>query len=137
MKLFKGNTVRDDRGKVSFVNDFDFRDVKRFYVVENHEKGFVRAWHGHKQESKYVFVSKGWIILVILPMDSKKSKKYRLFADDPQILYIPPGNYNGFKTMTADTQVFFFSTSTLEQSKADDLRLDYDPTDKLFAIEQR
>lgn len=57
--LYKGGLAVDDRGAVSFVNDFNFQDVKRFYVVENHKQGFVRAWHAHKKESKYVMVVKG------------------------------------------------------------------------------
>ena len=37
-----------------FVNDFNFENVKRFYQVENHRQGFIRAWHGHKKEGKYI-----------------------------------------------------------------------------------
>ena len=41
--LFIGGQAVDDRGTVSFVNDFDFNNVKRFYQVENHRRGFIRA----------------------------------------------------------------------------------------------
>ena len=54
VELINGGIAVDDRGQLSFVNDFDFKDVKRFYMVENHEKGFIRAWHGHKKDVKYV-----------------------------------------------------------------------------------
>ena len=47
--LIKGGLSVDDRGSVSFVNDFNFSDVKRFYMIQNHVQGFVRAWHGHKK----------------------------------------------------------------------------------------
>lgn len=57
-QLLKGGLAVDDRGTVSFVNDFNFADVKRFYIVENHKQGFVRAWHAHRNESKYVMVVK-------------------------------------------------------------------------------
>ena len=29
--LMKGGLAVDDRGEVGFVNDFDFKEVKRFY----------------------------------------------------------------------------------------------------------
>lgn len=122
MDIYHGDIAVDDRGKVTFCNDFDFKDVKRFYMVENHEKGFVRAWHGHKKEGKYVFVPRGWIILATVSMEDEELERYVLSADKPRVLYIPPGFYNGFKTMTEDTQVIFFSTSTLEDSKGDDVR---------------
>lgn len=124
----------DDRGKVSFVNDFDFKDVKRFYVVENHTKGFIRAWHGHKKEAKYVYVTRGAIIIGVVNMkDSYGVQRHVLSADKPQILYIPARNYNGFKTLTDDTQVMFFSTSTLEETKGDDYRKPVD-TFNLFEV---
>jgi len=50
-KNFKGAVFSDDRGFLRFVNDFDFSDVKRFYQVENHKKGFIRAWHDRDWET--------------------------------------------------------------------------------------
>jgi dTDP-4-dehydrorhamnose 3,5-epimerase len=44
-KIINGGIAPDDRGSVRFVNDFDFAKVKRFYQVENHRAGFIRAWH--------------------------------------------------------------------------------------------
>ena len=53
----QGGLFSDDRGHLRFVNDFNFEGVKRFYQVENHSKNFIRAWHGHEKEGKYVYVS--------------------------------------------------------------------------------
>ena len=58
-KIISGGLAVDDRGVVSFINDFNFSNVKRFYQVENHRQGFIRAWHGHKKEGKYVYVCQG------------------------------------------------------------------------------
>ena len=122
--IYQGGKAIDDRGSLTFVNDFDFKGVKRFYVVENHQKGFVRAWHGHKKEGKYVFVPRGAALVGVVSMDDEDIQRLVLSADKPQILYIAPGNYNGFKTLTDDTQVIFFSTTTLEESEGDDYRED-------------
>lgn len=123
MEVINGDLAVDDRGTVSFVNDFEFAGVKRFYLVENHRKGFIRAWHGHKNEGKYVLVTKGTALVGVVPFDTQKPKTYILSSKKPQVLYIPPEHYNGFKTLTNDTQVMFFSTSTLEESLGDDIRL--------------
>jgi len=122
MELIEGNSAIDERGKVSFVNDFDFKDVKRFYVVENHSKGYIRAWHGHKREAKYVYVVSGSILLGAVDLDSQDLETYVLSAEKPEILYIPPNHANGFKTLTDDAKVMFFSTSSLNEHPDDDIR---------------
>jgi dTDP-4-dehydrorhamnose 3,5-epimerase-like enzyme len=121
----------DDRGQVSFVNNFDFSNVKRFYMVSNHKSGFVRAWHAHKKEAKYVLVVKGAAVVGAVKIDdwdkpSKKSEvqRYVLSEKKPAILYIPSGYANGFMSLTKDAQLIFFSTSTLEESLGDDIRYD-------------
>lgn len=122
MDILVGSTYTDDRGIVTFCNDFDFKDVKRFYMVQNHKAGFVRAWHGHRKEGKYVFVPKGAVLIAVKPMESTDQEIEQYTITGANILYIPPGYYNGFQTLTDDTQVMFFSSSTLEDSKDDDIR---------------
>lgn len=124
--ILEGGLSVDDRGTVSFVNDFDFWNVKRFYQVENHKSGFVRAWHGHKKEGKYVYVANGSILLGIVDMKTGSVSKFILSSKKPRIIFIPPNNYNGFKTLEENTRVIFFSTSTLEESLGDDIRMDFD-----------
>ncbi len=127
--LIEGGLSVDDRGQVVFINDFNFKDVKRFYMVSNHSANFVRAWHAHKKEAKYVLVTQGAAILGAVAIDnwdepSKDAEVHRfvLSAQRPSVLYIPAGYANGFMTLTPDTQLMFFSTSTLEESKGDDFR---------------
>jgi dTDP-4-dehydrorhamnose 3,5-epimerase len=130
-QLLKGGLAVDDRGTVSFVNDFNFQNVKRFYVVENHKQGFIRAWHGHKMESKYVLVVKGSAIIGAVKIDNweKPSKglkvnRYILSEKNPSVLFIPAGYANGFMSLTGDAKVAFFSTSELKDSLNDDIRFD-------------
>jgi dTDP-4-dehydrorhamnose 3,5-epimerase len=138
--MFLGNKIFDDRGSVGFVNDFDFKDVKRFYLVQNHEAGFIRAFHGHKKEGKYVTVVSGAAIIKVMPIALYEQKRadvedilpgdeqtFVLSAEKPQVLWIPQGYFNGFKTMSVDTRVMFFSTATVEESKGDDIRIGYCP----------
>ncbi len=125
-KLIQGGLAVDDRGSVRFVNDFKFDGVKRFYQVENHRSGFIRAWHGHKKEGKYVYVVSGSVLIGVINMDTEEVSKFVLSDKTPKILWIPPGNYNGFKTLEENTKIIFFSTTTLEESLNDDIRQDFD-----------
>ena len=130
-RLLKGALVTDDRGEVTFVNDFDFVGVKRFYIVSNHAAGFVRAWHGHRHEAKYVTVVQGAMLIACVRIDDWQNpspnlplQRFVLSAHQPAILFIPPGYANGNMSLTADAKAIFFSTSTLEESKNDDIRFD-------------
>jgi dTDP-4-dehydrorhamnose 3,5-epimerase-like enzyme len=128
-KVINGGLAVDDRGQVTFINDFDFADVKRFYMVSNHKQGFVRAWHAHKKEAKYVLVVKGAAKVAAVAIDdwdkpSKDAevKQFVLSEKKPTVLYIPAGYANGFMSLTDDAQIMFFSTSTLDESLGDDFR---------------
>jgi dTDP-4-dehydrorhamnose 3,5-epimerase len=126
-----GGKAFDDRGSLSFINDLDLTQFKRFYVVENHARGFVRAWHGHKHEAKAVVVISGAALVAAVKIDdwnspSKNLKVERivLSAEKPGALLIPAGYANGFMTLTESAKVMFFSTSSLEESAGDDFRFD-------------
>jgi len=141
--LYPGDVTIDDRGSVSFVNAFDFANVKRFYTVRNHRAGFVRAWHAHRHERKYVTVVQGAALIgavaigdSVEPPRDAKTYRFVMSAAKPSVLYIPAGYANGFMSFTADTLLVFFSTSTVEESKNDDIRFDSRRWD-IWSIEER
>jgi len=126
-----GGLAADDRGEVAFVNDFHFEGVKRFYTVSNHRQGFVRAWHAHRREAKYVTAVSGAAVVGAVAIDNwenasrnLKANRFVLSAHKPAVLYIPPGYANGFMSLTVDLKLMFFSTSTVEESMNDDIRFD-------------
>ena len=128
-----GNVAVDDRGALHFCNDFDMAGTKRFYVVSNHEPRFVRAWHGHKLETKYVFVASGAAVVAAVkvvdwdkPDRSAAIQRFVLAEEKPGVLKIPGGHAHGFMTLRPDTRIFFFSTATLEESLDDDYRFPFD-----------
>lgn len=126
VKLLNGGISTDDRGCVRFVNDFDFKDVKRFYQVENHDINYIRAWHGHKNEGKYVYVASGSALIGVVDLETKENvQKFILTSKQPKVLFIPPNNANGFMNLENNTIILFFSTSTLQDSLNDDIRFPY------------
>lgn len=127
--LFKGALSVDDRGEVGFVNEFSFKGVKRFYTIGNHREGFIRAWHGHRHEEKYFTVVQGSALLCGVEVDdwehpSKDLQVHRFVLSDrnPAVLHFPSGYANGFISLTRDTKIIVFSTSTVEESQNDDVR---------------
>lgn len=143
IKLIKGGSAIDARGIVSFVNDFNFSNVKRFYMIENHKKNFVRAWHGHKKESKYFTVVQGSFKICGIEIDDWEKPSKNLDIEEfvlsdkiPSILYVPEGYVNGFMSLSEDAKLVVFSSSKLEDSLNDDIRFDahyWDP----WKIEER
>ena len=145
VRLIQGGVAVDDRGCLTFANDFNFYGVKRFYQVQNFSTSTIRAFHGHLKEAKYVYVAKGSAIVAAVELDdikspSKNKKMNRFILSDkkPQVLFIPPKYANGFRPLEEDTRVLFFSTSSLEESKGDDYRFPVDYWGKeVWEIENR
>ena len=121
----QGGSAIDDRGELKFVDGFDFASagIRRFYHTENHYRGIIRAWHGHKLEAKYIYVVRGTALFGVVDMeDTSKVEQVVLSARDPKILYIPPGKYNGFMSLEEDTIVIYYSTLVFEDAIKDDYR---------------
>ncbi len=143
LEFLPGGLAVDDRGSLKFINDFSLAGYKRFYVVENHKQGFIRAWHGHKQEAKAVVCLQGSAIVAGVKVDDWENpspdlpvERFVLTSAKPGALLIPAGYANGFMSLTADTILMFFSSSTLAESAADDIRFEsrlWDP----WKIEER
>jgi dTDP-4-dehydrorhamnose 3,5-epimerase len=139
----EGGLVVDDRGETVFVNDFRFAGVKRFYFITDHRRGFVRAWHAHRREEKYVFVARGAAVVAAVRIDdwehpSARAEIHRFVLSEkrPAVLWIPSGYANGFMSLTPSAQLIFFSTLTLEESLKDDIRYDARYWDPWVVVER-
>lgn len=120
--IIKGDRHIDSRGSVSFINEFDMSQVKRFYRIEP-ELGVRRAWQGHKHESKWFHVVKGRMRVKLKSLDTQELLgDYELTDSQPAVLSIPKGMYNGFESLEEGSILLVFSDVTLEQSKTDDHR---------------
>jgi len=130
-KIISGGRHSDERGKVFFVNDFDMNYCKRFYQITHDNIDFVRAWQGHKIESKWFYCIRGGFEVKLIEIDnweapSQKLDVYHFTIDQEkiQILHIPPGYVNGFRATQPNSSFIIFSDATLESSKADDIRFE-------------
>jgi dTDP-4-dehydrorhamnose 3,5-epimerase-like enzyme len=126
-RLIEGGFSADDRGVLAFFNAMDFSKIKRFYIVDNFSTETIRGWHGHMKEEKFAIALSGAALFVVCPIDAPA--KQLLTADretvtllSDRILWIPAKCAHGFRCLVPMTRILFFSTATLEESKADDYR---------------
>ncbi len=133
LKIIKGNSHYDDRGEVAFINDFDMSDIKRLYTISNKDVNILRAWQGHKIESKFLKVIQGSFIIgcVLIdnwenPSDNLKPDFFKLTCTKNEILCIPPGYANGIKALEMDSKLMSFSDLTIDEAKNDNYKFKND-----------
>lgn len=129
----------DDRGYVYCpLDNLDELGIKRTYVVENHNIGMIRAWHGHRKADTYMHVIRGAVKLAALNMDDHDKIMVRTLTErSPQILYVPAGWYNGAQSLTAGTKILVYSTLTFDDVKHDDERLPWDAKEDVWKVVNR
>lgn len=130
--VIKGNVFSDKRGTIRFVNEFDFKDVKRFYSIKPDSTDQVRAWQGHQYEQKWFFVAQGSFEVKLVKMDqhctalASSREQFILTEKESEILFVPGGYLNGFRALEANSILIVYSNFTLDESKSDDVRLNLD-----------
>jgi dTDP-4-dehydrorhamnose 3,5-epimerase len=128
-ELIRGGIATDDRGRVSFVNQFDLMGCRRFYLVENFATGTVRAWHAHRHERKWVLAVSGAALAACVEIDDWDSPstnqdihRFVLDSANPSVLSVPPGYANGAMSLAPGTKLLYVSDRTLDDSVEDDIR---------------
>jgi len=129
-------TFGDDRGYFTAIN-FESK-MKRAYFIRNHKAGTIRAFHGHKKETKTLYCLKGAFKVICISMKTKEWKQFTITEKGNNVLKIPPGVYNGFVSLTDDSELLVLSSSTFKESKNDDFRIPYDTLGKeVWGVDHR
>ena len=141
--IIPGGKATDDRGSLTFNNGIELDQFKRFYAIENHRQGFIRAWHGHLKEAKLFVPLRGSFLVAAVELDdpvspSKENEIAKSVISDTNSnsLFIPAGFANGFMNLSADAILLVYSSTSLEESKGDDYRFEFDYWNP-WEIEQR
>ena len=115
-QLLEGNSFSDNRGKVTFNNDFDASQIKRIYTIENHSLDFIRGWQGHKVEQRWFTVVFGSFIIKVITIDdfSKPNTDleqltFNLSTDNFTILHVPAGNITVIQSLEANSKLLVMS----------------------------
>lgn len=130
-KLVIGGNYIDERGQLDFINDFDMSLIKRVYFTTHFNTDIVRAWQGHKIESRWFICVKGAFNVKLVaiddwdnPSENLKVHEYTLSSNKPAVLYIPDGYVNGFKALEQNSKLMIMSDYGLNEIENDQVRFD-------------
>jgi len=131
--IIKGGKYTDIRGTLSFVNDFRFENIKRFYFIEHPDTCVIRAWQGHKIEIKCFFVVNGSFVIKVIKPDNWENPSKNLIPEtfilnesESNILILPANYINGFKALTPSSKLMVMSNLENEESGEDLIRFPSD-----------
>ncbi|MDQ0476840.1 WxcM-like domain-containing protein [Chryseobacterium sp. MDT2-18] len=120
--VIKGNHHQDERGIIRFNNGFDVLGIKRVYLIENTDVGFVRAWHGHQVEQRWFSPVKGVFKIKLIKIDdwNKLSPnlpvlEFTLHSENLDVLHIPPGFVTSIQASEDDSQLMVFADYRLAE----------------------
>ena len=66
MQVNLSRQIACGRGGISFVNDFDFKGVNRFYTVKAHKPGVPMGWIGHQRGHKWFTALSGILLVAVV-----------------------------------------------------------------------
>ncbi len=129
--FISGGRSVDDRGQIRFVNEFDMRLVKRFYIIKNINLDTVRGWRGHQIEQRWFYVLSGAFELSLIKIDdwkipSRDSKIVRTVISShiDNIIHIPPGYCTAFRALELESELLVFADYEISHSAIDDYTWD-------------
>lgn len=121
-KLIQGGLHSDSRGKLWYNNDFDASTIKRFYLIENFNTDFVRAWQGHKIEQRWFSAVQGSFKIQLIKIDnweqpSKDCKKttFILNQEGLNIIFIPKGYVSSIQSLEKDSKLLVLADHFLAE----------------------
>lgn len=130
-KIIRGGNFSDHRGTISYVNDFSFKDIERFYIISNSNENPIRAWQGHKSDAKNFYCISGAFKIHFVKIDNWENPSKKMTVEtvivsalESKIVHIPAGYANAIQALEANSKLISFSTLPLESVGEDDVRYD-------------
>lgn len=128
-KVIQGGRFEDYRGSISYVNDFNFSDIERFYIISNSQENPIRAWQGHKLDAKNFYCLSGSFKIHFVKIDDWENPSKVLIIEtvfvseaDSKIVHIPAGYANAVESLEENSKLMSFSTLPLANVSEDDVR---------------
>lgn len=129
--IIEGGNFIDDRGEIQFVNNFDMSEIRRFYTIFHPDTSIIRAWQGHKIETRWFYCTEGSFDIRTVKIDNWESpsdnlpvEKIILNSKKPKILKIEPGCVNGIKALIKNSKLISFSNFKLDENHNDEFRFE-------------
>lgn len=139
------NVNVDDRGYLIVFGSSGRPDaphiekMKEVYLVGNHSKGTIRAFHKHKILWDYFFINHGSAKFVLVD-DREDSPTYKeintfvLSERNPSLLVVPPGVFHGWMTLEEDTQMISTASEMYDKTAPDEERVPHDSFGDVWSI---
>ncbi|MBE8727769.1 WxcM-like domain-containing protein [Flavobacterium hungaricum] len=128
-KVIQGGSFSDHRGSISYVNDFTFENIERFYIISNSDENPIRAWQGHKLDAKNFYCLTGSFKIYFVKIDDWLNPSKDLPIEtilvsesDSKIVHIPAGYANAIESLESNSKLISFSTLPLTKVSEDDVR---------------
>jgi len=127
VKVISGGHHVDARGEVTFVNEFDMSQVKRFYRIKHFDTETIRGWRAHKIEQRWFHVFNGTFMVKLVKIDNWENPssnldqhKFILKATDISVFHIPVGYASSLQAMEENSEMIVFADYPIEHAKNDD-----------------
>ena len=131
-KIIKGGCFSDERGRLTFNNDFNALEIKRFYSIENRNAEFIRGWQGHQIEQRWFSVVSGKFKIQLIKIDNweKPSLNLEVFtylidAEKLNVLHVPKGYVSSIQSLELNSKLLVMADYLLGEIK-DEYRYDID-----------
>lgn len=115
-QLIEGKKHQDERGSITFNNDFDATQIKRIYTIENHTAHFIRGWQGHKVEQRWFACMKGSFEISVIEVDDFSNpsqevviKKHTLTDEVLTYLQVPAGCVTAIQSLVKESKLLVLS----------------------------
>lgn len=125
-KILSGGNFSDERGTLTFNNDFDMSEVKRLYTLQNTRVDFVRGWQGHTIEQRWFSCTLGSFKIQCIHLDSSEDpnknlliEEFILSSESLDILHIPAGYVTAIQALNKGAKLL--SMSDYKLGEVDDI----------------
>ena len=130
--IITGGRHSDARGTLLYNNSFDASEIRRVYVIENKDTGFVRGWQGHRIEKRWFSAMHGSFKIQLIAIDNwdNPSKnltpfKYILSSEKMDVLHVPKGFVSSIQALEEGAKLLGMADYRLGEVK-DEYRFEAD-----------
>lgn len=125
--IITGGRHQDQRGVLSFVNDFDISAVKRFYKIRHLDTKTIRGWRAHKIEQRWFHITAGTFLINVVAIDNWEIPKkdahqlsFEISVSDDSVLHVPAGYATSLRALTENAEMVVFGDYAIEHASLDD-----------------
>lgn len=133
IEFLQGGISKDHRGQIRFVNCFDMKNIKRFYIIRNSDLDLVRGWRAHKIEERWFYTLSGSFIVSLVKIDNwhQPSKELEieeiiLNSVDNRLIHVPCGYGTAFQAIEEGSEILVFADHYLDHAQYDDYTYELD-----------